>query len=48
MATKQSRTVQAPYVPLDRVAIACPEERASFDALWLAMTATALSERAMP
>jgi hypothetical protein len=28
----------APYVPLDCFAVARPERRASFDALWLAMT----------
>jgi hypothetical protein len=47
MATKQSRDRRAPYVPLDRVAVARREGRASLDALWLAMTATAPSNRAM-
>jgi hypothetical protein len=38
-ATKQSRSRQASCVPLDRVATARPEGRASLDVLWLAMTA---------
>ena len=37
----------APCVPLDRVATARPEGRASRDALSLAMAATAPSKRAM-
>jgi hypothetical protein len=36
--TKQSRNRRAPQVPLDCFAIARPEGRASFDALWLAIT----------
>ena len=39
MATKQSRSRQAPCAPLDRVAVARAEGRASLDALSLAMTA---------
>jgi len=46
-ATKQSRERREPCVPLDRVAVARLEGRASLDALWLAMTATTPSKRAM-
>ena len=44
-ATWRSRSHEAPYVPLDCFAIARPEGRASFDALWLAMTDADSGER---
>ena len=44
-ATRRSRSRGEPYVPLDCFAVARPEGRASFDALWLAMTIVVRRER---